>query len=612
MAWMARLSWKQLALTGILYKLIAFVLLTPVVSILFQGFLSISGRTILADEDILHFLFTPLGWICLMVVGAVAIGILALEQTALLVILVGAKQELSISTIRALRFTVLNVFPVLLLTGRIIARALLILSPFAAATGGIYLLLLSQHDINYYLSQQPPEFWAAIGLSGVLGIGLIAVAVQVAAVWFFALPLLLFERVTPREVLRASRQRTRGLRWRIAMWISAWALAGFLLFGAAGATVNWIGRAAISGAGGSLPFLLFTVGSVLTLWGALNLGVILLTTVAFSALLLNLYWRSGAGEFDLSAVAGTDSVDSGLPFQPSKRKVLAVIMIATALAAVVGIVAFSRVKLEDRTEITAHRGASKVAPENTMAAVQRAIEDGADWVEIDVQETADGEVVLMHDSDFKKVAGKPLKVWDATMQDLENLDVGSWFGSEFKNERVPTLDQVLEACKNRIGVNIELKHYGHGKNLEERVIERVVRHRMQDQIVIMSLKPDSVNKVKELRPRWEVGQLTGVAFGNLLRTRADFLAVHFRQATRKFVRSAHSAGKEVYAWTVNDPVIMSTMMGRGVDNLITDRPALARSVLNQRAEMNSVERLVIEVALFFKATPEDHLTLEDF
>ena len=122
MAWMARLSWKQLALTGILYELIAFVLLTPVVSILFQGFLSISGRTILADEDILHFLFTPLGWICLMVVGAVAIGILALEQTALMVILVGAKQELSISTIRALRFTVLNVFPVLLLTGRIIAR----------------------------------------------------------------------------------------------------------------------------------------------------------------------------------------------------------------------------------------------------------------------------------------------------------------------------------------------------------------------------------------------------------------------------------------------------------------------------------------------------------
>ena len=601
-------SWKQLALTGILYKLIAFVLLTPVVSILFQGFLSISGRTVLADEDILNFFFTPLGWICLIVVGAGMTCILGLEQTAFMVILVGVKREQPVSAIQALRFTVSNTLPVLLLTGRIVARALLILSPFLAAIGGIYLLLLSRHDINYYLSHQPSELWAAIGLSGVVGLGLIAVAVQVTSVWLFALPLLIFEKVPPGEVLRASRQRTRGIRWTIAMWICAWALAGCLLFGTTGATVNWIGRTALSTAGGSLPFLLFKVGSVLTLWGVLNLADILLTTLTFAALLLNLYWRSRAGDFDLSAVARADSVDNGL----SKRSVLAIILIATALAAVVGIVVFSRVKLEDRTDITAHRGASMDAPENTMAAVERAIEDGADWVEIDVQETADGEVVLMHDSDFKKVAGTPLKIWDATMKDLKDLDIGSWFAPEFKNERVPTLDRVLEACKNRIGVNIELKHYGRGKNLEERVVERVERHGMQDQIVIMSLRPDSVKRVKTLRPGWKVGLLTGIALGNLTRAEADFLAVHVRLATRNFIRAADRTGKEVHAWTVNDPALMSTMMSRGLDNLITDRPALARSVRNQRAELNSVERLVLELALFFKATPEEHLTLEDF
>ena len=607
-----RWNWKQLAITAILYKLIALVLLTPLVSILFQGFLSISGRAVLADEDILSFFLTPLGWICLVVVGAVATGILGLEQTALMVILVGSRREQPLSLIRGLRFTVTKALPVLSLTGRIMARALLILSPFLAATGGIYLLLLGQHDINYYLTHQPSEFWAAIGLLGVLGLGLIAVTVQVTAVWLFTLPLLIFEAVPAREVLRASRQRTRGIRWTIAMWVCVWGLAGFLLFGAAGATVNWIGRTALSGAGGSLPFLLFKVGSVLALWSALNLGIVLVSAVAFAALLLNLYRGLGAEEFDLSAVARTDSADAGLPFRLSKRNVLATIMISTVLAATVGIVVFSGVRVEDRTEITAHRGASKDAPENTMAAVLRAIEDGADWVEIDVQETADGEVVLMHDSDFKRVAGSPLKIWDAAMDDLENLDVGSWFGSEFKNERVATLDQVLETCKNRIGVNIELKHYGHAQDLEERTIERVERNGMQDQIVIMSLLPGSVKKVKTLRPDWKVGLLTGIAFGNLMRAEADFLAVHYRLATRNFIRRADASGKEVHAWTVNDPIVMSTMMGRGVDNLITDKPALARAVLNQRAELNPIERLIIEVALFFKAAPEAHLTVEDF
>ncbi len=233
-------------------------------------------------------------------------------------------------------------------------------------------------------------------------------------------------------------------------------------------------------------------------------------------------------------------------------------------------------------------------------------------MEIDVQETADGEVVLMHDSDFKKIAGNAVKIWEVTAEELGDLDIGSWFGPEFANERVPTLDRVLDECKGRIRVNIELKHYGRGQALEERVIDLVERKGMVDRIVIMSLQHSSVDKVRTLRPGWKVGLLTAVAFGNLRRTDADFLAVPFRVATRSFIRSAHRAGKEVHVWTVNDTVTMSTMMSRGVDNLITDRPALARSVLDQRAEMNSVERLLVELARLFKASPEDHFRIEDF
>ena len=253
--------------------------------------------------------------------------------------------------------------------------------------------------------------------------------------------------------------------------------------------------------------------------------------------------------------------------------------IGLVVAVTIGVVALQSVRREDKVQIMAHRGASKAAPENTLAAIRKAIEDGADWVEIDVQETADGEVVVFHDSDFMKLARVNLKIWDATLDDLTDIDIGSSFAPEFKDERVPTFAQVLDACKGRIGVNIELKYYGHDQQLEQRVAEIVDSRGMQAEVVAMSLKMDGVRKMKSLRPQWKVGLLMSVSAGDLQQVEADFLAVNARFADRRMIRQAHDAGKEVYVWTVNDAVTMSTLIGRGVDGLLTDRPQLARSVL---------------------------------
>ena len=108
----------------------------------------------------------------------------------------------------------------------------------------------------------------------------------------------------------------------------------------------------------------------------------------------------------------------------------------------------NRVQVEDRCDIIAH-GAPASAPENTLAAVRQAVAEQADWVEVDVQETADGEVVVFHDSDFKKLAGQDLKIWNATRADLQQIDIGGWFDPAFRGERVPTLAEVLAFCRGR-------------------------------------------------------------------------------------------------------------------------------------------------------------------
>ena len=190
------------------------------------------------------------------------------------------------------------------------------------------------------------------------------------------------------------------------------------------------------------------------------------------------------------------------------------------------------------------------------------------------------------------------------MADLAKIDIGSHFDARFQNERVPPLSEVLAQSKGKIRVIIELKYYGHDQHLEQRVADIVEDANMQSDIILMSLKSDKVQKMKALRPMWEVGLLTSAAVGDLTNAKADFLAVNAGLAKRKFVRSAHESGKQVFVWTVNDASTMSTMIGRGVDGLITDEPAMARTVLQYRADMSPLGRLLLELAGILGVVPK--------
>ena len=251
------------------------------------------------------------------------------------------------------------------------------------------------------------------------------------------------------------------------------------------------------------------------------------------------------------------------------------------------------------TLVIAHRGASAAPPENTLAAIQLAIDEGTDWVEIDVQETEDDVVIVAHDSDFMKLAGVPTKVWDATMEDVAEIDIGSWFDPEYADERTPTLRDVLAAAKGKAKVIIELKYYGHDVDLENRVAALVEEFDMQDDIATMSLKYPAVQKMKKLRPDWRAGVLAATAIGDLSGLEGDFVAVNAAMATPGLVRSVQAAGKDIYVWTVNDPLQMSAMASMGVDGLITDRPGMANEVLRVRAEMGPGERLLLWLAAAF-------------
>ena len=127
---------------------------------------------------------------------------------------------------------------------------------------------------------------------------------------------------------------------------------------------------------------------------------------------------------------------------------------------------------------------------------------------------------------------------------------------------------------------------------------------MQSDCVFMSLDHEMVRKMKTLRPAWRVGLLVAKAMGDLTELNADFLAVEARMATRRFIRRAHEAGQDVYIWTVNDPAWMFVGLSRGVDGLITDKPDLARQVIELRAGMSEAQRFLVSQLIRFGASTQ--------
>ena len=252
-----------------------------------------------------------------------------------------------------------------------------------------------------------------------------------------------------------------------------------------------------------------------------------------------------------------------------------------------------------QTRITAHRGSSSGAPENTMAALEKAVEEMADRAEIDVQETADGVIVLCHDTSLKRVAGVNKKVSDLTLEQIKKLDVGSWFSSEYQGEQIPTLEEVMEYAKGKIDLNIEIKNLGNSSGLPEKVIELVEKHEMQEQCVITSTNRFYLKRVKAVNPEIRTGYIISAAYGNFYSDEfIDLISIRSSFVTERMIESAHEAGKAVHAWTVNGKVEMERLKQLGVDDMITDRPVLAREILygeEAKADLLEYLRLVLTV-----------------
>jgi glycerophosphoryl diester phosphodiesterase len=596
--WRAR---HALFIFEVLFKLVEAWLLAPAVALVLAIILSRAGHVAVSNLDILQFLLTPLGLLYAAVFSTVAVALLLFEQGGIMVLAAQAgpgqrrpqRQMLRAAMGKSLRIVQLGAIQA--------AFVALALVPFVLLVGLTYHLFLSEHDFYFYWKERPPVFWLAAGIGGLLLLAALAVCAFLFVRWAFALPILLFENQTARAALRGSRQRVRGVGLRVGAVLLGW-LAGVLLLGAAGEMGFRFVAAAVLESAGERPVALILV--LLLVKGGLLATVSFVLGVGLGLLARRLYLQRNEQLGLLESTAAEEVPDVAKPLSPGSRY-LAWIALLLFLAAPVALWASLSWYLTERplAQVTAHRGHARAAPENTLNAMRKAIDSGADYVEMDVQLTADGKVVLLHDRDLKRVAGKSRRLDELSLEEVQQLDVGSWFGPAFAGEHVPTLEEVIALCRGKIRLNIELKFFGPDRRLTQKVADIVRETNLEADCLITSLNYDALLETKRINPRLRTGLIVAHALGDIHRLDVDALSVRVDFLSKDVLRSAHRLGREVHVWTVNDARQMTRLMKRGVDNIITSDPDLAIRVRSEWADLVGSERLVMAARLLLGLEP---------
>lgn len=234
-----------------------------------------------------------------------------------------------------------------------------------------------------------------------------------------------------------------------------------------------------------------------------------------------------------------------------------------------------------------------------MAAFERAVEVGAHWIELDVRTCASGEVVVVHDVDMRRVGGRDARVVDLSLDELQRIDVGSWFHPRFAGERVPTLEHVLDTYGGQIRFNIEIKEeWPWGDGTATRTGKLLARMGLDGDVIVSSFNPFAL-----LRARREHEVPVGLLYPPDPEYRLQYAllkrpwgvplasayALHPDDSvvTHDLIRKAHLQGLAVNVWTVNDEQRLRKLIAWKVNGLITDDPALALRVVD---EMNPLRR----------------------
>lgn len=262
-----------------------------------------------------------------------------------------------------------------------------------------------------------------------------------------------------------------------------------------------------------------------------------------------------------------------------------------------------RLEMEQKLPLViAHRGASGEAPENTLVAIRRALEVRSDVIEIDVHLSKDKEVMVIHDASVDRTTNGEGLVQNLTKKELQALDAGNWKNSEFANEQIPSLSEVLELINGNAILLIEIKKGKSGRysGIEDKVWKLIKSHQAQNWVIVQSFETETVNQFLSITSEIEVHKLIVGRFPLLpihndgkwrfrnywKYDQVQAINPYHKFLTKKMVRRIHRQNQKVFTYTVNEISDMNRCVRLGVDGIITNYPAQLKRLLQ---ETNSIQ-----------------------
>lgn len=564
---------RPFLLFELVYKLMTIGLFIPLLSVIFNKVLDIGGFDAAANHDLLRFVFSRYGLLSLILMAPVAMMLIYTEFAVLIYIAYYGMQGKR-ARIRAVLLKALSRLPSLWRIGVFgLSLYLLLLVPLLDV--GFGPSLLPNVTIPNFITGELLK----TGLGTIMFFLFFLIVLVLNCLCIYALPILVLENTNRFwYAVRKSGRLFWKSKWSIVKAVLEWALV--FVLAVIVLLVILIALLWLLPEGTGIP-----AAAVLALGVIISIGVYALTLVMsplFITLITRLYVKYAgkdavAIETDGFNAAVWENRETRRNFIQRHRPKLATFGLLVLIAVGWGVSALlTDVEgAKDEFIIMAHRGDVLSGVENTLGAFEGAIEAGADYIELDILQTKDHKLAVIHDENLKRLSGKNVNVFDLTLDELKKIQLRQ---DGFEGY-VSSLDEVLEFTKGRIRLNIELKTHGHERNYVPIFIDTVRRHKAEKDIVVQSLEYDLIQHVKAAAPDLTVGYVIYATFAQLGRFEADFFVVEEAFVRPRLVASAKLAGKPLYVWTVNDPERVEHFYTLGVDGIITDISAEARDTI---------------------------------
>ena len=573
-----RRNWRSILLFELVYRAILVALAGPIFKLMLDGAMALEGFEYLTHENVSDFLSRP-PIVVLFVAVVLVLAIYEMIDIATMHYLLGfSLQDEEVRPTQAVCIAVKQVAKSLRPRKLLLVLYTLLLIPLLGI-GVIFGLIFTLEPPELFfehLSKYMPYVTAG------------CIAMVVAAILLFRLSFVFafsfFEDESfvgaVRKSWNISRKHAFGdLLWIVGTQIVVW-VAFFLLLALVAVPLAFVVPASIAGLEVSRATLL---SSFFLVPAAVISGLLTNTPASCSAILARLLLHNA------------DSNKPLLAESPQKGTHLAAMRVAALVVTLVCLgwgahhmwtnvwEPMQRFSHDGHTiTITAHRGGSSHAPENTLAAFRQGAKDGADVCELDVQMSKDGKIFVSHDSDFNRISGVNKNAWELTYDEVRELDATGerWKGS-IEKQYYPLLDEVLDwAAEANMFMNIELKPTGHETNYEQSVVDIIRAHHFENRCIVTSQVYQSIVNAKTLAPELTYVYIARFLYGDAYKMdAASIFSIEENSVKPLLVEGIHDHGKTVLTWTVDSPRGVELAVLNGSDSIITDDVPMVKDVL---------------------------------